>query len=75
MSVSRCRFCPRPVTEMDDGVKYGVRHYAHFRCYLEAGKPLTDLHNWQIRLFPYRLLVERGLGAEAKAAEERARGA
>lgn len=51
-----CRFCNN---WRDQGmVKYGRRHYAHYRCYLESGKSLADLPDWQIGEFPARLLVE-----------------
>jgi len=54
--MSNCRFCDN---WRDQGmVKYGTRHYAHFRCYLEHGKSLTDLPDWQLGTFPYRLLRE-----------------
>ena len=53
-----CRFCDNPDQSM---VKYSVRHYAHFRCFLDAGKTLDDLHSWQVRQFPFLLLKERGL--------------
>jgi hypothetical protein len=50
-----CRFC----NWRDQGmVKYGPRHYAHYRCYLEKGKSLADLHDWQLGEFPARLLFE-----------------
>jgi hypothetical protein len=52
-------------------VKYGVRHYAHFKCYLEAGKRLADLHDWQIIEFPALLLHKKGLLGEAQAAQDR----
>ena len=52
-------------------VKYGVRHYAHFECYLDAGKDLEALHDWQIVSFPYRLLIARGLGVVAEVAQHR----
>lgn len=55
---NHCRFCKE---WRGDKVKYGVRHYAHFKCYLDAGKSLDDLHAWQLRQFPYRLLKDRGL--------------
>lgn len=58
LSHNHCRFCDSRDQSM---VKYGVRHYAHFRCYLDAGKKLDDLHPWQVRHFPYFLLKERGL--------------
>lgn len=61
-----CRFCGKQdhagaVTM----VRYGIRHHAHYRCYLEAGKSLADLHPWQVGMFPFRLIKERGLDAEA----------
>jgi hypothetical protein len=53
-----CRFCKGWHGEM---VKYGVRHYAHHACYLDAGKTLEELHAWQIRDFPFRVLADRDL--------------
>ena len=50
-----CRFC-KSWKDEDQMVKYGVRHYAHFACYLDAGKKLEDLHPWQVSQFPYKLL-------------------
>ena len=61
---NQCRFCSDPNQRL---VKYGVRHYAHFKCYLDAGKKLSDLHAWQVGEFPFRLLKEHGLEAEAFA--------
>jgi hypothetical protein len=74
MSTNTCRFCggyeiDRNVS--DRMVKYGTRHYAHHRCYLAAGKPLTELHDWQVVDFPYRLLQEFGFNDYANAAYER----
>lgn len=54
-----CRFCEAPMS--DDLVKYGVRHYAHFACYLDAGKKLSDLPKHEVGRFPYFLLKDRGL--------------
>lgn len=62
--MSQCRFCEDRSQRL---VKYNVRHYAHFKCYLDAGKALSDLHAWQIAEFPFRLLSDRGLEAEAFA--------
>lgn len=59
-----CRFCNEYGLELDC-VHYGRRHYAHYRCFLEAKKPLSILHAWQIKHFPYRLLVKHGVVAEA----------
>ena len=71
-----CRFCSEIDNEADRDyamVKYSTRHYAHFACYLDAGKKLSDLHSWQVAQFPYRLLKERGLlddpAVKAAAAE------
>ena len=55
-------------------VYYAIRHSAHYRCYLEAGKTLADLKPHQIRLFPYKLLKEFGLLSEAEAALKLAKG-
>lgn len=67
-----CRFCGK---HDDDSkmVKYGVRHYAHYSCYLDAGKLLNDLHGWQVGQFPCRILKDHGLLdlAEKIAATER----
>jgi hypothetical protein len=53
---NHCRFCD---DWRDQGlVHYGTRHYAHFRCYLEKGKPLDKLEGWQLGKFPFRLLRE-----------------
>lgn len=60
---NHCRFCDN---WRDQGlVKYGTRHYAHFKCYLDHGKKLADLPRWQVGEFPYFLLKERGLLDEA----------
>ncbi len=58
-----CRFCHQYAS--DDGlVKYGRRHYAHFHCYLKR-KPLRLLSPWQVGQFPWTLLKDHGLLAEA----------
>lgn len=64
--MNTCRFCGRHTFERGRMVKYGVRHYAHPACYLDAGKQLADLHAWQVEAFPYRVLLERGLMPEAE---------
>ncbi len=63
-----CRFCKE--FSRDDLLKYGVRHYAHYKCYLDAGKSLDDLPDWKVSQFPFRLLKERGLlaGVEKRLA-------
>ena len=60
-----CRFCHEMMRHYE-GVKYGLRHYAHFACYLDSGKPLSDLHSWQIEGFPFRLILDRGLMDEVE---------
>ena len=59
-----CRFCHASGKHYEL-VKYGVRHYAHFACYLD-NKPLADLHKGQIEGFPFRLLKERGFMDEVE---------
>jgi hypothetical protein len=68
MSLMTCRFCGKSEYDDQKMVHYSTRHYAHHRCYLERKKPLSDLHDWQIVRFPYRLLQEFGLIREADAA-------
>lgn len=62
-SHNTCRFCEDRDQDM---VRYGIRHHAHFHCYLNAGKKIGDLHPWQVRSFPYFLLKEHGLLDEAQ---------
>lgn len=68
-----CRFCKE--FSRDDLVQYGVRHYAHHHCYLEAGKSLDDLPTWMAGQFPFRLLQEHGLleTVEKRIAAEKVR--
>lgn len=62
-----CRFCKDYSTRKDNMVKYGARHWAHFRCWLDAkGKEIREpgiyheilqllqlgLHDWQLKQFP-----------------------
>jgi hypothetical protein len=59
MAWNHCRFC-------DDWrdqrmVKYGPRHYAHFKCYIVRKKTLDALKPWQIGQFPYFLLKDMEL--------------
>ncbi len=69
---STCRFCS-DVIWSGCGVKYGVRHYAHFACYLDAGKKLDNLRRWQIERFPWKLLRDRGLLAPLNKPQSRRR--
>lgn len=64
-----CRFC-KETAHQDRMVKYGVRHYAHFNCYLD-NKTLHKLLPWQIGQFPWKLIKERGLEAEAAECSRR----
>lgn len=54
-SFQTCRFCKKSEhgAVADRMIKYGVRHYAHPKCYLLAGKHLGDLPLWQLEAFPY----------------------
>jgi hypothetical protein len=65
MAHRTCQFCKESDSQ-DNLVKYGVRHYAHFKCYLDAGKTLDTLHAWQVGKFPFFLLRDRGLLDEAE---------
>lgn len=80
-TATTCQFCercnslgtnkPRQAPLRFDGkVKYGLRHHAHFECFLErkgrAG--FAQLHGWQQRAFPALLLKEWGLEKAAKEA-------
>lgn len=59
-----CRFCHQGARHYEV-VQYGVRHYAHFACYLDR-KQLSDLHKWQVEGFPFKLIKERGLMDEVE---------
>ncbi len=59
-----CRLCQHDVRHYE-AVKYGVRHYAHFACYLDH-KKLADLPKWKIYSCPWRLIAERGLEKEVE---------
>jgi hypothetical protein len=67
MTTSTCRFCKELV---DRGVKYSTRHYAHYDCYLDAGKSLSDLTQWQVSQFPFRLIMDRGLQNEVERIDQ-----
>lgn len=60
-----CRFCGEYGRD-DDLVKYGIRHYAHHACYLDAGRKLDQLRKWQVQLFSWKVLSKRGLLDEAE---------
>ena len=59
--MNTCRFCGEQHNSM---VRYGKRHYACWPCYLDAGKPLSDLVTVELRQIPWRLVRDRGLEAE-----------
>lgn len=66
-SFGTCRRCG----EMDDHnvlVRYGARHYMHFHCFLESGKPLSKLPRHDIGRMPHRLLAKAGRLDEARQA-------
>ena len=69
--MNTCRFCKQTSFDGDGLVQYGTRHYAHFLCYLENGKMLTDLQDHKIVQFPYRLLQRFDLIDLAMAAWQR----
>lgn len=60
-----CRFCKQSA-HSGCLVKYEVRHYAHYECYLKAGKKLDALHVWQVGQFPLMLLRDHGLEDETR---------
>lgn len=64
--MTTCRFCHKYASD-HEVVKYGVRHYAHFACYLDAGKTLAELRPWKVSMFPSRVLQDRGLLEQAAA--------
>lgn len=66
--MAKCRFCDN---YSGDLVKYGIRHHAHPKCYLEKGKRLEDLHDWQIVKFPYLLCRKLGVHEVIHAAQAR----
>lgn len=63
--MNTCRFCGGCESH-NDLIKYGVRHYAHAKCGLQAkGAAFFDsLHDWQIRNFPYFAAKDAGLEGE-----------
>lgn len=64
-AIHTCRIC-HGMMRYYEGIKYSIRHYAHFECYLDDGRSLADLHNWQIEGFPFRLIHEKGLMDEVE---------
>lgn len=64
--MNTCRFCKG---YGDDLVKYGVRHYAHAKCALEAkGAAFFDyLTDWQCTRFPVIAAKRAGVLTELKA--------
>lgn len=68
--MATCRYCKEHMRD-GAGVKYSTRHYAHYRCYLLSGKLLSDLHDWQIVMFPARLIHEFSLDHIADPAWQR----
>lgn len=62
-----CTICKTHEHDEDRLLKHSVRHYAHFKCWLDAGRGLETLKPWQVGKFPFRLLKERGLLEQAEA--------
>ena len=65
-----CQFC-KAHGPSDRMVKYSVRHYAHYDCYINYGKPFEPLAIWQLERFPYFKLKDLGRFAEFKAIYDR----
>lgn len=64
LSIPSCRLCGghRPLPGTGGGfIRFGVRHYAHMKCYLGHGKSLDALPPAERRKFPLRLLRRYGL--------------
>jgi hypothetical protein len=61
--IRECRFCKAHSNSL---LKYGTRHYAHERCFLDAGHKLSELHPWQVAAFAYSVLKDYGLLEEAE---------
>jgi hypothetical protein len=63
-----CRFCKETIffARNTPYIKYGVRHYAHPTCFLEAGHTLDELSDWQLGELPYSWLKEKGLLEEVE---------
>ena len=73
--INTCRFCGDWEKDSARLVQYGTRHYAHHACYLDAGKTLAELkYRSEVGAFPWKLLRERGLMAEAERILKRAEG-
>lgn len=59
-----CRLCGKENIAHDaDMLKYGVRHYAHYECFLaiKGDEGLRLLPAWKIGTIPYRLLKQYNL--------------
>lgn len=67
VDIQTCRFCKGDV-QHPDYVKYSVRHYAHFACFLErkGQRGLLGLTAWQVGRFPLDVLKKFGLNGVAK---------
>lgn len=70
----KCRFCGRHESALNL-LKYGVRHYAHYRCYLAGGGTLAALTAWQVSRFPAGVLRIHGVADEAARIVANAKGA
>jgi len=74
VQINTCRFCHEYTTRPNELVKYGTRHYAHHACYLDAGKTLDTLKPLEVGQFPWKLLRDRGLMADAERILKRVEG-
>lgn len=54
--MNTCRFCKEQGFEDRDFVRYGLRHYAHWQCFLDAGRSLADLSKFQRGRVPLWML-------------------
>lgn len=80
MSCETCQFCEKvnrngrsyaatnPFRDIPGKVKYGVRHYACYGCFLEhkGAEGLRALPAWKVKQFPYKAIEYYGLTELAK---------
>ena len=61
-----CRICKKDSGAYHDDqrmLKYGVRHYAHYHCWLDKKgiNSFDGLSRWKLRQFPFFSVKEAGL--------------
>ncbi len=60
--MNTCRICHEVSFHPENTMlRYGPRHWAHFACYLKAGKPLDSLSTFTLGRFPFRAVKTAGL--------------